>query len=55
MIHYLVKDKGLKLEAAQEQVKRNRTGVTRRFEVVERLQGIRHQLSLLLDAINTRR
>jgi DNA-binding transcriptional MerR regulator len=55
MIHYLVKDKGLKLEAAQEQIKHNRSGVTRRFEVVERLHGIRNQLSSLLDAINSRR
>jgi DNA-binding transcriptional MerR regulator len=55
MIYYLVKEKGLKLEAAQEQIKRNRSGVTRRFDVVERLRDMRGRLTDLLDAINTRR
>lgn len=55
MIHYLVKQKGLKLEAAQEQIRHNRTGVTRRFEAISRLQDIRSRLVDMLDAINARR
>ena len=54
MIHYLVKDKGLKLDAAQEMIRNNRTGVTRRYEVVERLRGIRAELARILDALNGR-
>lgn len=48
MIHYLVKDKGLKLEAAQEQIRRNRDGVSRRFRVIETLSAIRHELNGIL-------
>jgi DNA-binding transcriptional MerR regulator len=55
MIHYLVKQKGLKLEAAQEQIRHNRTGVTRRFDAINRLQDIRTRLVELLDALNSRR
>ena len=54
MIHYLVKEKGLKLDAAQAMIRRNREGVSKRFEVVERLKGIKAQLQTLnkaLDAI----
>lgn len=38
MIAYLVKDKGMKLEAAQEELKRNRDGVVKKFETVEKLK-----------------
>lgn len=55
MIHYLVKEKGLKLEAAQEQIRHNRSGVTRRYEAVERLHSIRDKLQSVLDALNKMR
>jgi DNA-binding transcriptional MerR regulator len=55
MIHFLVKQKGLKLDAAQEQIRRNRTGVTRRYEAIARLQDIRGRLNDLLTALNSRR
>lgn len=48
MIYYLVKEKGLKLEAAQDQIRRNRDGVSRRFQVIERLTAIRNELSGIL-------
>ena len=41
MIYYLVKEKGLKLDAAQAMIRRNREGVSKRFEVVERLKRVR--------------
>ncbi len=55
MIYYLVKEKGLKIEAAQQQIRSNRQGVDKRFEVVERLKGIRTELEQMLAALNTRR
>lgn len=55
MIHYLVKEKGLKLDAAQEQLMSNREGVSRQREVVERLKGVRASLSALLDTLNKMR
>ncbi|MBR1550919.1 MAG: MerR family transcriptional regulator [Muribaculaceae bacterium] len=52
-IHYLVKDKGIKLEAAQAQIRANRDGVDKRFEVVDRLKGIRAQLKELQQAFDS--
>ena len=40
-VYYLVKEKGLKLDAAQEQIRRNRANVDKRSEVIERLKGIK--------------
>ena len=53
MIHYLVKEKGLKLDAAQEQIRTNRDGVDRRFEVVEHLKSIRDRLANLAEAMDS--
>ena len=44
MIHYLVKEKGLKLDAAQAQIRANRDGVSKRFEVIERLKEAKSTL-----------
>lgn len=44
MIHFLVKEKGLKLDAAQDQIRSNPGGVSRRFQAIERLREIRKQL-----------
>ena len=51
MIYYLVKEKGLKLDAAQEQLRSNSSGVARRFEAVERLRGIRARVVALHSAL----
>ena len=50
-VYYLVKEKGLKLDAAQEQIRRNRANVDKRFEVIDRLKGIRQELTDILDAM----
>ncbi len=55
MIYFLVKEKGLKLEAAQEQIRRNHSGVSRRFEAIERLRAVRGTLQKMLDALNSKR
>ncbi|MDE6449664.1 MAG: MerR family transcriptional regulator [Muribaculaceae bacterium] len=55
MIYFLVKEKGLKLEAAQEQIRRNHSGVSRRFEAIERLRAVRAVLQNMLDALNSKR
>ncbi len=51
MIYYLVKEKGLKLDAAQAMIKRNRDGISKQFEVVERLKQMREQLLKLDGAL----
>ena len=51
MIHYLVKEKGLKLDAAQAMIRRNRDGVSKRFEVIDRLKSNKFQLLHLKKAL----
>ena len=53
MIYYLVKEKGLKLYAAQAMIKRNRDGISKQFEVVERLKKMREQLLQLDGALSS--
>ncbi len=52
MIHYLLKDKGLHIEAAKEALRTNREGLERQARAVERLRSIRSSLTELLDALN---
>ena len=52
-LYYLVKEKGLKLDAAQAQLNRNRKNVDKTFEVVERLKGMREKLLKLQAAMET--
>lgn len=52
IVYFLVRDKGLHLDAAQEQLRNNHTGVSRRAEAVARLKEIRSELQSMLDALN---
>ncbi|MGM9803052.1 MAG: MerR family transcriptional regulator [Muribaculaceae bacterium] len=51
-VKYLLHEKGLKIEAAQMQLRVNRANVDLRFEVVERLKDIKGELVAMLDAID---
>ena len=55
MIRYMIHEKGLKIEAAQQELRRNRQGVDKRFEVVERLKEIRSRIEIMLEALNKKR
>lgn len=52
-IHYLVKEKGLKIDAAQNEIRKNRDGIDKRYEVLERLKGIRDKLKQLQKALDS--
>ena len=52
MIHFLVKTKGMKLDAAQEEIKRNRDGVTKKFEAIEDLRKGRDKLQRMIDSLH---
>lgn len=52
MIHYLVKEKGLKLDAAQAMIRRNRDGVSKRYEAIDRLKSVKAQLLQLKKALD---
>lgn len=53
MIHYLVKERGLKLDAAQEQIRANPKGVERKHLTVARLKQMREQVMGLLNALKS--
>ena len=55
IIQYLIKDKGLKIDAAKEQLRSNRHNVSRRVEVIERLKTVRDELANLLVALGGRK
>lgn len=55
MIYYLLKIKGLKLEAAKEQMRVNRANVSHNLELITRLQKVRDQLMELRKALNIRK
>ncbi|MCM1505172.1 MAG: MerR family transcriptional regulator [Muribaculum sp.] len=55
MVVYLVKEKGLKISAAQEQIKNNHSGVSTHARAVERLKAVRDELKAMLDAMNSLR
>lgn len=52
MIYFLVKDKGLKLNAAQAEIRRNRDGVSKRFEAIEKLRHVKNELLALQSALS---
>lgn len=54
-IIYLLKDRGLKLDAAKAELTHNRAGVEKRFEVIERLKQMRGEVEQLLSALNSKR
>lgn len=54
IIRYLIKDKGLKLEAAREHYRSNRKAVERTHKVVERLKTMRRKLTDLAAALDHR-
>lgn len=55
MVHYLVKEKKLRIEAAQEMLRNNSSGVSRRYEAIQRLKDIRGKLNDLLVSLNKMR
>ena len=55
IIYYLLKVKGLRMEAAKEQLKANRENISRNMEIIQKLTETRNELQNLLDALKKRR
>ena len=51
-VYYLVKEKGLKLYAAQAQIRHNRDGVDKRFDAITQLKKIKTQLVAFQQALD---
>ena len=55
IIHYLVKVKGLRIEAAKEELRTNSKNVSNRVDMIELLTETRSQLQEMLNALNKRK
>lgn len=55
IIHYLLKVKGLKLTAAKEQLKANRSNISNRVKIIDTLTDTRNTLDNMLKALTKRR
>ena len=55
MIHYLVKVKGLKLEAAKEELRTNKNNISRKIRVIDLLTETRDELQGILDGLTKRK
>lgn len=52
MVYFLVKEKGLKLDAAQQEIRVNRKNVSQKSEIIDRLKSVKSRLQAMLDALN---
>ena len=55
IIKFLLKDKGLRMEAAKEQLRNNRKNISRQLEVVDLLVKTRTELKEILSALKKRK
>lgn len=51
-VNFLVKEKGLRLEAAKEEMRINRSGVSKRAEAIQTLKSVRNRLEDLLNSLH---
>jgi len=51
----MLHDKGMHIDAAREQLKKNRDNISRHAEAVERLKKVRAELAAVLDALHSLR
>ena len=54
IIFYLVKIRGLKIEAAKEQMRLNKTNISKKLEIIDKLRDVRDELELMLDSLDLR-
>lgn len=54
-LHYLLKVKGVRIDAAKAQLKRNPETISRQQQIIENLQQVRDELQLLLDSMKKRK
>lgn len=54
IINFLLSTKGLKIEAAKEYLRHNRKNVSRRLEVISKLEKVKEDLEVLLKSLKVR-
>lgn len=55
IIHYLIKIKGLKMDAAKTQFRQNRSNISQKIKVISELQDLRSELEVMLKTLTKRR
>lgn len=55
IIRYLLKDEGLRIEAARERLRQSADNVSRRVEMISKLERVRDELQGMLSALTKRR
>ncbi len=55
IIHYLIKVKGLKIDAAKASMRANPQNISKKVEIIEELKSVRGELALMLQAIGGRK
>lgn len=55
IIHYLLKIKGLKMDAAKSQFRQNRHNISQKLKVISELQDLRSELEVMLKTLSKRR
>lgn len=55
IIHFLIKIRGLKIEAAKEHLKNNRNNISKRLKILDELNDIRDTLNIMLKSLEKRR
>ena len=55
IIHYLIKVKGLKVDAAKLQMKLNRNNISKKLKVIGELEDLKSELEVMLKALTKRR
>lgn len=54
IIHFLLKTRGMKIEAARQQLATNRRNISKRVEIIRHLTAVREDLHGLLKALDKR-
>lgn len=54
LIKFLLKERGLKIDAARNYIRKNRADLDRRHRVIARLRSVRARLLTLLDTLDLR-
>lgn len=55
IINFLVKTRGLRIEAAKKELSGNKSNVSRRLRIIEKLTDVRDELKIILSSLEKRR
>lgn len=54
IVHYLIKIKGLKIDAARQYLKSNKKNLSRKLEILDELKSVKSDLENMLRSLNLR-